>query len=100
MTEKTPPPDRGLGLWLVVGIIAAPVLFAWFTLRRGHTRSSRYAAFTHLALGLIVGGLNAADQATRLAAEASPPLWPRCPPQALDWFLADAGYFAAAPSPR
>lgn len=64
MTDETPSPARRLGPWLIIGIIAAPAVFAWFTLRRGHTRSSRYAAFTHLALGLFVGVLNAVDQAS------------------------------------
>jgi hypothetical protein len=37
---------------LILGIIAAPGIFAWLVLRRGYSRDVRIGAFLLLALGL------------------------------------------------
>ncbi len=43
---------RRLGIPLGVGIILLPVVFAWFTLRRGYSSSTRVAAFVWLSVNL------------------------------------------------
>ncbi|MES2045621.1 MAG: hypothetical protein V4475_17240 [Pseudomonadota bacterium] len=41
---------RRISLPLMVGLIAAPSFFVWFTLRRGYARSTRTTAFTYAAI--------------------------------------------------
>ena len=45
---------RRLGIPLGVGIILLPIIFAWFTLRRGYSSSTRVAAFVWLSVNLAV----------------------------------------------
>lgn len=49
MEEHQP---RRLGIPLGVGIILLPIVFAWFTLRRGYSSSTRVAAFIWLSVNL------------------------------------------------
>ena len=49
------PPPREIGLGLALGIAALPVIFSWFTLRRGFTTPSRVVAFLWLAVFLGIG---------------------------------------------
>jgi hypothetical protein len=51
--RRSPPRDIGLGLAL--GIAALPVVFSWFTLRRGCTALVRILAFLWLAAFLGIG---------------------------------------------
>jgi hypothetical protein len=55
MMDHTDTDGRPLGAWLVIGIIIVPVIFAWFTLRRGHSNSTRLAAFAYLAASVVIG---------------------------------------------
>ena len=54
----TPPASdepRRLSGWLVIGVPALPVIFAWFTLRRGYSKDVRLGAFLLLGLSVLVG---------------------------------------------
>jgi hypothetical protein len=46
---------RQLGAWLIIGVLAVPVIFAWFTLRRGYSAHIRRGAFLYAAMGLVSG---------------------------------------------
>lgn len=48
-----PPAARKVGFLLGLGILLFPVLFAWFTLRNGHSTKARVISFIWLALSLI-----------------------------------------------
>jgi len=49
----TAAPTRKVGILLGIGIFVFPLIFAWFTLRKGHSTSSRVVAFVWLVLTLI-----------------------------------------------
>ena len=51
-------PLRKVGVTLAVGIAVFPVVFAWLTLRGGHTRAARALAFSWLTLFLIFAAAN------------------------------------------
>lgn len=55
--------SKGIGLLLGLGILFAPVLFAWLTLRKGYSAFSKGIAFTWLALSLLVIGLSSNNTA-------------------------------------
>ncbi|WCM29363.1 hypothetical protein NDN01_10965 [Sphingomonas sp. QA11] len=40
---------------LLLGMLAMPVIFVWFFLRRGYSRALRRAAFTYTATLLTIG---------------------------------------------
>jgi hypothetical protein len=44
---------RRLGIPLGMGVILLPIVFAWFTLRRGYSASTRVAAFVWLGVNLF-----------------------------------------------
>lgn len=48
-------PPREIGLGLALGIAALPVIFSWFTLRRGFSTLARVIAFLWLAAFLGIG---------------------------------------------
>lgn len=45
---------RKVGIGLMVGIALLPAIFAWFTLRRGHSTVARIVAFLWLAIALSI----------------------------------------------
>ena len=47
-TPTEPVASHNVGLWLGIAIFLAPVIFAWFTLRRGCSRTARVCAFVWL----------------------------------------------------
>jgi hypothetical protein len=50
-----PPTDkRRVGFWLGLGIVLIPIVFVWFTLRKGHTPVSRFAGFSWLFLIIVI----------------------------------------------
>ena len=53
---------RRPGIALVIGIIFLPIIFAWFTLRRGYSRTTRYAAFLWLVVSFVPGVLTLLDR--------------------------------------
>jgi hypothetical protein len=46
-------PKRSVGILLGIGILLFPVIFAWFTLRKGHTTVARGISFAWLAFCVI-----------------------------------------------
>jgi hypothetical protein len=46
--------QRSVGFLLGLGILLVPLLFAWFTLRTGHSRLSRVVAFGWLGAVLLL----------------------------------------------
>lgn len=55
MDSTASPEPRRLSALLILGILALPAVFAWFTLRRGYTRDVRIGAFAYLAVALVLG---------------------------------------------
>lgn len=45
---------RRLRLWLIVGVYVLPLVFAWFLLRRGYSRTAREGAFLLAGMSLLV----------------------------------------------
>ena len=43
-----------LNVLLIIGIVFLPFIFAWFTLRKGHSKLARIVSFTWMALSLIL----------------------------------------------
>ena len=52
-----PPPQRRLGLWLLLGIIVLPLVFYWFLLRKGYSPGLRIAGLVWLLVNLGFGFL-------------------------------------------
>ena len=46
---------RRLSLWLMLGVLIAPPVFAWLTLRRGYSGDVRAGAFLNAGMALVVG---------------------------------------------
>jgi hypothetical protein len=44
-----------LSAWLVLGILALPPVFAWFTLRSGYSTNVRAGALLYMGLGMALG---------------------------------------------
>lgn len=44
---------RHIGFWLGAGIVLFPIIFSWFTLRKGHSTKAKVIAFSWLALYLV-----------------------------------------------
>jgi hypothetical protein len=55
---------RRLGIALGMGVILLPIVFAWFTLRRGHSGTTRVAAFVWLAINLAFGVVRVMSEAS------------------------------------
>lgn len=78
--EHPSAPKRKVGILLGIGIFLLPIVFAWFTLRRGHSTLSRVVSFVWLALISMVwiGNMASAPappvkaDSERVAAEGSP----------------------------
>lgn len=62
--------NRKIGSWWVVGIVAAPIIFVWPLLRRGHSTLARVLGFGWLVVGLLAMNVVAQDGA---GAPSSPP---------------------------
>ncbi|NVK58268.1 MAG: hypothetical protein HWE26_21985 [Alteromonadaceae bacterium] len=50
---NAPVPERKPSILLWVGIVFAPILFAWFTLRKGYTNKVKGIAFSWMVITLI-----------------------------------------------
>lgn len=46
--------SRSVGLLLGIGILFLPMLFSWFTLRKGHSTKSRVISFCWLVFSLLI----------------------------------------------
>ena len=52
----TPDSERDVGLLLAIAIFFLPIIFAWFTLRKGHSVVARIIAFVWLFFWLAAFG--------------------------------------------
>ena len=64
-------PNRKVGVWLGIGIFCMPYVFAWFLLRKGHTKEARIIAFVWLAIFIGVDGAAVATRLMRTPAEVA-----------------------------
>lgn len=48
---------RKVGILLGIGIFFLPIIFAWFTLRRGYSKLARIVSLGWMALWLVIGAL-------------------------------------------
>jgi hypothetical protein len=64
------PLKRSVGILLGIGILLFPLIFAWFTLRRGHTAKAKIISFAWLAISIIF--ILAQDAGTKSSTSASP----------------------------
>lgn len=44
---------RKIGIWLGIGIVIVPIIFAWFTLRQGYSTLSRVISMAWLLISLF-----------------------------------------------
>lgn len=81
--SPTPAPTRPLKPGILFGIAVLPIVFAWFTLARGYSRTVRLAAFGWLGLVVLWIALNqgqptapdtSAPKAVALAAPSAQPV--------------------------
>ena len=49
--------ERSVSIWLFLGILLAPILFGWFTLRPGYSATVRVLTFTYLVISFILGAM-------------------------------------------
>jgi hypothetical protein len=59
MTDQQSQPTRKVGILLGIGIFLLPIIFAWFTLRKGHSTLARIISFAWLVITLIAYGMGA-----------------------------------------
>lgn len=55
MTEQA---SRKVSIPLIIGIVLCPMIFVWFTLRKGYSSNARYKAFAWLIAALLIGHFN------------------------------------------
>ena len=48
--------DRSVGILLGIGIFLIPIIFAWFTLRKGHTTKAKIISFLWLVISVALIG--------------------------------------------
>lgn len=53
-TFNTTPSPRKVGILLGIGILLLPIIFAWFTLRKGYSTVARIVSFVWLAVSLVI----------------------------------------------
>lgn len=66
--NKNAPVERSVGVLLGIGIFLIPIIFAWFTLRKGHTAKAKIISFLWLALTVV---FISSQDGTRLKSSAS-----------------------------
>lgn len=65
-------PKRSVGFLLGLGIFFVPLIFAWFTLRKGHSVTAKIVSFVWLAVTLLFfSSINNADIPKTVATPAS-----------------------------
>lgn len=64
---------RSVGFLLGVGIFLFPIIFSWFTLRKGHSATARIVAFAWLVIPFVIIGFqaNSNQQSTMSVASTS-----------------------------
>lgn len=46
--------NKKLPVWLIIGIILVPLIFAWFTLKKGYSKTAKILSFGWLLLAIVV----------------------------------------------
>ncbi len=54
---NAPAEERPVGILLGIGIFLIPLIFSWFTLRKGHTTKAKVISFSWLVLSLVFIGI-------------------------------------------
>ncbi len=54
---NAPTEERPVGILLGIGIFLIPLIFSWFTLRKGHTTKAKVISFSWLVLSLVFIGV-------------------------------------------
>lgn len=71
---NAPAEVRPVGILLGIGILLIPLIFSWFTLRKGHTTKAKVISFGWLALTLVIvlsqDGDNAGSTSNRATSPA------------------------------
>lgn len=62
---------RNVSFLLGLGIVVLPIIFAWFTLRKGHSVLSRVVAFSYMILSIMVGNAFSDYQAKSYQAQTA-----------------------------
>ena len=65
-------PKRSVGILLGIGILFIPLIFAWFTLRKGHTTKAKVISFVWLALSLDIIGSQDGTKTSTSSSSLSP----------------------------
>ena len=55
--------NRKVGVLLGIGILLAPYIFSWFTLRKGHTTLSRVISFIWFGIAIVILLVNSKENA-------------------------------------
>ena len=72
---NAPAGERPVGILLGIGILFIPLIFAWFTLRKGHTTKAKIISFVWLVLSLaIVGSQDGTSSRSSSSASAPAPI--------------------------
>ena len=69
-------PQKKVGLPLLIGIILCPIIFAWFTLRKGYSKKSRILSLGYLFGGLVLIGITPPPDETDSTYQTSVPKTP------------------------
>lgn len=63
------PRMKNKGIWLWLGIFLMPYVFAWFTLRKGYSKTSQIVSFLWLAFFIIAWLTNTTDKTAQVASQ-------------------------------
>ncbi|ULF83361.1 hypothetical protein [Vibrio alginolyticus] len=61
--------NRKVSIWLGIGIALIPLVFSWFTLRKGYSRKSKIISFSWLFLTCLLVGISPQDNTESAAVE-------------------------------
>ena len=72
MTEQVQTqPARRVGLLLGIGIFVIPIVFAWFTLRKGHSTTARVVSFVWMVISIGIAAVMPGSSPTTQQASTS-----------------------------
>jgi hypothetical protein len=66
------PNKRSVGVLLGIGILLIPIIFAWFTLRKGYAKKAKIISFVWLALSLAILGSQEGDLSGSRSSASAP----------------------------
>jgi hypothetical protein len=70
--KNAPAEERPVGILLGIGIFFIPLIFAWFTLRKGHTTKAKIISFVWLVLSLVIIGSQDGTSSRNSSSRSSP----------------------------